>query len=187
MDYNVSVNQNKIVIESTKSNYEVSLSRTGGQGAKGDSITDAYFTEAGNLIFVISNSAGEVVEQIDTGNIVTSLDIDLNDLADVTINLVGAGYTLVYNSATNRWVSRKLLVTDLGDVAITGIADNHILSYDSATNKFKNHKLTTSRLSNVDETALTDGAMLLYNGTASKYVATTQLDNQNTTIIGGSF
>lgn len=196
MEYSVSVNQNNIVIESKTTNtvvdvtapaHEISLSRTGGQGAKGDGVTDAYITQDNHLVLVISNSAGDVIEEVDVGDLSASLFFDLNDLTDVTINLTGAGYVLAYNNTTNKWTSRKLATTDLSDVAITAIGENHILAYDNVAKKFKNHKLTTARLSNVDETALTDGALLVYNGTTAKYVATTQIENNNTTIIGGSF
>ena len=42
-------------------------------------------------------------------------------------------------------------------------------------------------LFNVDATGETDGAVIIYNATTSKWTATTQVDNINTTINGGNF
>jgi hypothetical protein len=42
-------------------------------------------------------------------------------------------------------------------------------------------------LFNVDATGETDGAVIVYNATTSKWTATTQVDNINTTINGGNF
>ena len=41
-------------------------------------------------------------------------------------------------------------------------------------------------LFNVDATGQTDGAVIIYNATTSKWTATTQVDNINTTINGGN-
>lgn len=44
-----------------------------------------------------------------------------------------------------------------------------------------------SDLSDVDVTTLGDGAILVYSGTLQKFVATNEVNNSNTKIIGGSF
>jgi hypothetical protein len=44
-----------------------------------------------------------------------------------------------------------------------------------------------SDLSDVEMGSVADGALLVYNGTTGKFVATVELDNHNTKIIGGSF
>ncbi len=44
-----------------------------------------------------------------------------------------------------------------------------------------------SDLSDVEMGSVADGALLVYNGTTGKFVATVELNNQNTKIIGGSF
>jgi hypothetical protein len=44
-----------------------------------------------------------------------------------------------------------------------------------------------SDLSDVEMGSVADGALLVYNGTSGKFVATVELNNQNTKIIGGSF
>jgi hypothetical protein len=161
MSYSISVNSDSIVVNSetidykvdSKTNeYSVSLSRAGGQGSKGDSVTNVYIDSNKDLIFEISNSLGTVVETVNAGSFKEL--INLVDLLDVDYNL---------------------------------ISDNDVIQYDSATNKFTSHTLTTTSISDIDNTNKTDGAVLLYDGNSKKYKATTNLDNSNTVIIGGTF
>jgi hypothetical protein len=42
-------------------------------------------------------------------------------------------------------------------------------------------------LTDINATGTEDGAVLLYNGTTTKWDATTDLGNQNTNIIGGTY
>jgi len=58
MTYRVSLSNNKLA---------VSLSRTGGQGSKGDSVTNAYIDSNGDFHVVISNAAGEQVSDTNLG------------------------------------------------------------------------------------------------------------------------
>lgn len=196
MSYTLSLSQNNIVIDTTVNTHElstttvkneISLSRTGGQGAKGDSITAAYLNNDAELIIEISNSAGVIVETINAGGISEYINLNLDDLRDVVINLTGAGYYLGYNTNTNKWVSKLIPLNDLSDVTITNPTNLEVISFDVATNRFKNHKLTTASITNIDETTRADGSLLVYSSSSSKYKATSVLDNPNTTIQGGSF
>lgn len=136
--------------------YNIQLARTGGQGSKGNSVTNAVIDSNHNLIITVSDSTGNVVETINAGNITPSLEevTSINAMTDVTITAITAG---------------------------------DILQYDGTSNNFVNHSLTTSRISDVDNTNLADGSLYVYNGTTNKHTATTNLNNTNTTITGGSF
>jgi hypothetical protein len=196
MDYSVSVNSDKIVVEAKNTDYvinvdsvdyDVSLSRTGGQGSKGDSVSNVYLNLDNHLIIVITDSSGAVVEEIDVGNIDVNVNLGIGELNDVSINFLGSGYFLVYNSTANRWESKEVKVADLADVEVTTYTENDVLLYNNTTNKFNNHKLTTAKISNIDETTRVDGSMFVYNNTSNKYETKTTLDNSNLTISGGTF
>jgi hypothetical protein len=133
--------------------YKINLARTGGQGSKGDTISNAVIDSNGDLLITVSDSTGAVVNTINAGSL-QSVIAGLGSLPDVTI---------------------------------TSVQNNDILQYDSNTSKFVNHSLTTSKIADVDNTNLADGSLYVYNGTTNKHTATTQLNNSNTTITGGSF
>jgi uncharacterized protein YjiK len=152
MSYTTTVSNNSVTLTLTNPAHTLSLSRTGGQGTKGDSVTDVTINANSELVVTISNAAGSVVETINAGNLFQSL------------NLV-----------------------DIADVIITNIQDGEYIAYDSSDQKYKNHTLTTTKITDIDNTNKTDGAILIYNGSSSKYAATTNIDNANTAIIGGTF
>ena len=152
MSYTTTVSNNNITISVENKEHSISLSRTGGQGAKGDSLSRIYIDEDKNLMFEIVNSAGEVIETSNAGSL--SEVINLLDLLDVD-----------YNS----------------------IEDKNFIIYDATSQKFTTHTFTTSSVSDIDNTNKTDGALLVYNGTTNKYTATTEIQNPNTFILGGSF
>jgi hypothetical protein len=134
--------------------YKINLARTGGQGSRGNSVTNATIDANHDLIITISDSAGNVVETINAGNITPSLEevTSINAMTDVTITAIQSGDILQHNGT-----------------------------------QFVNHSLTTSKISDVDNTNLADGSLYVYNGTTNKHTATTQINNSNTTITGGSF
>jgi hypothetical protein len=76
---------------STNQGYQVVLSRTGGQGSKGDSITDIYVDENKDIIVVISNAAGEIVEEIVLGSVA-----DISGAELYADEFVGDGVTTEY-------------------------------------------------------------------------------------------
>jgi hypothetical protein len=147
----ISLNKSEFVTEVDKLEYAVSLARTGGQGSKGDSITNAYINEDEDLIVEITTSAG-------------------------TITTLNAGNLL-----------ENFQLSDLIDVVITNLTNNDYLAYDATTQTYKNYQLTTTRMTDVDNTNRQNGALLVFNGITNKYVATNQLNNPDTLIIGGTF
>jgi len=152
MSYTTTVSNNNVTISVSNTDHSVSLSRTGGQGAKGDSVSRVYFDVDKNLLVEIVNSSGDVVETINAGSMKERIDL-----------------------------------IDLLDVDYSSIADNDFIIYEAATQKFTTHTFTTSSVSYIDNTNKTDGALLVYNGTTNKYTATTEIENPNTFILGGSF
>jgi hypothetical protein len=147
----ISLTKNELVTEVDKLEYAVSLARTGGQGSKGDSVTNAFINEDEELILEVTSSSGQIT-QINAGN--TLANVALNDLTDVT-----------------------LLNPQEGDY----------IAYDQSTQRFNNYQLTTSKMTDIDNNSRQDGSVLVYNSLANKYVATNQLDNPNTLIVGGTY
>ena len=47
--------------------------------------------------------------------------------------------------------------------------------------------IALSDLTDVNAQGQTDGAMLIYNGTTNKFDVTSEIGNQNTNIIGGTY
>jgi len=79
--------------------------------------------------------------------------------------------------------------TSLTNIQITSVQDGDMLYYNAATTNWENkaHTLTTASVSDIDSTNKADGAVLLYDGSSSKYKATTQINNSNLYLIGGSY
>ena len=148
--YSVTVSNTDIVVDTTTLNYTTSLSRVGGQGSKGDSISAVSFVD-GQLEVDLTTSSGSPVETY-------SFDIF-------------EGSSLV----------------NLGDVDFFELQDKDVILYNAAEQNFTNHRFTTSSLTDVDNTNRQDGSMLVYSGVTSKYTATTIINNNNISIIGGDF
>jgi hypothetical protein len=49
------------------------------------------------------------------------------------------------------------------------------------------NNISLGQLTDVDLTNLGDGSMLIYNSTTHKFVSNVEINNSNTSIIGGSF
>jgi len=152
MSYTTTVSNNNVTISVATTDHSISLSRTGGQGTKGDSVKRIYFDDDKNLLVEIVNSAGEIIETLNAGSLKERIDL-----------------------------------IDLLDVDYTSITDGDFIIYEAASQRFTTHTFTTSSISDIDNTNKTDGALLVYNGTTNKYTATTEIENPNTSIIGGSF
>jgi uncharacterized protein YjiK len=152
MSYTTTVSNNNVTISVATTDHSISLSRTGGQGTKGDSVSRVYFDNDKNLLVEIVNAAGTVVETINAGSMKERIDL-----------------------------------IDLLDVDYTSIADGDFIIYEATTQKFTTHTFTTTSITDIDNTNKTDGALLVYNGTTNKYTATTEIENPNTSIIGGFF
>jgi hypothetical protein len=76
-------------------------------------------------------------------------------------------------------------VEGLVGVEITDVQEGDILLNDGTN--FVNHQLTTTSLSDVDNINRANGSIMVYNSSTQKYEATSQLQNPDTSIIGGSF
>jgi hypothetical protein len=149
VNYTMKVDGNNYTLDVDQHEYKVTLSRTGGQGSRGHSVTNAS-VESGNLILEISDSAGNVVENLNAGSFVD--------------------------------------LVDMGTIAqIADLQDGDIIAYNEEESRWGNHKLRTSSISDIDNTNKSDGALLVYNSSSEKYTATTTIENQNTTISGGTF
>jgi hypothetical protein len=78
--------------------FSISLSRTGGQGAKGDSISSVYIDENNELVAEISNSAGDVIKTEQLGSIDT---IVAQASTDAIGDLITTGNNYLINVAAN--------------------------------------------------------------------------------------
>lgn len=132
--YSVTVQQNKINLGLSTASYNVSLSRTGGQGTKGDSITDVYI-DGYDLKMEVSNSAGQVVEVITAGSFDNFFSLD--GQSDVTITSASEGDVLLYDSGTLQWKNHQLTTSKLLDVDNTNKEDGAVLVYDDTANKYQ--------------------------------------------------
>jgi hypothetical protein len=65
--YTVSVNNNQYALNTVTQDINLSLSRTGGQGTQGNSVSNAYLDSNNDFIIEISNAAGTVVQTVNVG------------------------------------------------------------------------------------------------------------------------
>ena len=150
--YKTTVTANSVSITLDKTDHTLSLSRTGGQGAKGDSVSSVVVNAANDLIVTLVNGTGTILEIINAGNIFQNAKLQ---------NLI--------------------------DVESVNPSDGDVLIYESSSSTYKLHSFTTTNLADVDNSGKTDGAMFLYDASSSTYKATTQINNANTVISGGTF
>lgn len=61
---------------------------------------------------------------------------------------------------------------------------NQIVAKKLAIGQFS---ITMSDISDVDTTGQTDGAMMIFDGTTGKYKMSTQIDNENLSLSGGTY
>ena len=135
--------------------YNIQLARTGGQGSKGNSVTNAVIDSNHNLIITVSDSTGNVIETINAGNITPSLEevTSINAMTDVTITAVADGDILQYDASVNNFVNHSLTTSRISDVDNTNLADGAMYVYNGTTNK---HTATT-QISN-SNTTITGGS-----------------------------
>jgi len=150
--YKTTVTANQVNITLSKTNHTLSLSRTGGQGAKGDSVSSVVVNSANDLIITLVNGSGTIIEVVNAGNIFQNAKLQ---------NLI--------------------------DVENVNPSDGDVLIYEGSSSTYKLHSFTTTNVTDIDNSGKTDGAMFLYDASSSKYKATTQINNANTVISGGTF
>lgn len=132
----------------------------------------------------------DLVEPIDDGNV---FDTDTGIAVISSTSEAAASALSAANSAASAAAfaetinANNIPINDLQDINTTGITDGQVLQYESGTSTYVPHTLTTTSMTDIDNTNKSDGAVLLYDGVSHKYKATTQLNNANTYMIGGSF
>ena len=140
--YRVSVSNNNVKVDTstvkheTKVNsldYSASLSRVGGQGSKGDSLTNIQLVGA-EIIATITKADGTTYD-INAGSLDSQFDLD--NLSDFTITNVQDGDIVQYNSTTSQFENHQFTTSKLTDIDNTNKEDGAILVYDSVAQKYQ--------------------------------------------------
>jgi hypothetical protein len=113
--------------------FVMSLSRTGGQGSKGDSLTNIQLVDA-EVIATITRADGTTYD-INAGSLDNEFDID--NLSDFTISNVQDGDIVQYNSATSQFENHQFTTSKLTDVDNTNKEDGAVLVYDETAQKYQ--------------------------------------------------
>jgi hypothetical protein len=113
--------------------FVMSLSRTGGQGSKGDSLTNIQLVDA-EVIATITRADGTTYD-INAGSLDDEFDID--NLSDFTISNVQDGDIVQYNSATSQFENHQFKTSKLTDVDNTNKEDGAVLVYDETAQKYQ--------------------------------------------------
>lgn len=144
MDYKVTTRNNNIVVDvnadklalTVKPNeYSVSLSRTGGQGSKGDTISNAYIDENNDLIIETLASDGTVT-QLNAGTFSFDEAYSLNALNDVTLADLQSGDIVIYDSETSQFKNHQLTTSKVLDIDNTNVSDGALLVYNGNNSKY---------------------------------------------------
>lgn len=141
MTYKLTTKGTKLSISLEKPEYSVSLARTGGQGSKGDTISNVYVNDNQHLIVEVTNSAG-VVSTIDAGDVESQLN--LGHLVDVNLANLQQGDYIAYNQPTQTFQNYQLTTSRLLDVNNDDRTDGSLLVYTETQNKY----VATSVLNN---------------------------------------
>jgi len=113
--------------------FTMSLSRTGGQGSKGDSVTNAQVI-SGEIIFTITRSDGTSYD-VNAGAI--SETLALTDMTDVEITAITDGDIISYDVTTSKFTNHQLTTTNISDIDNTGKEDGAVLVYDNTAQKYQ--------------------------------------------------
>jgi len=140
--YRVSVSNNNVKVDTstvkheTKVNsldYSASLSRVGGQGSKGDSVTSVE-TVNGEIIFTITRGDGTTYET----NIGSAADaFNFDGLGDVSITTPSEGDVVLYDATASEWKNHQLTTSKVLDVDNTNKEDGAVLVYDNTAQKYQ--------------------------------------------------
>jgi dipeptidyl aminopeptidase/acylaminoacyl peptidase len=143
--YNITVSNNNIEITTEPREHSISLSRTGGQGTQGNSISNAAVNASNELIITIVDSGNNVVNTINAGVIDTDGSaIALDTLLDVDATAPADGDALHYETTTSRWTTRKTSTDDISDIDNAGKTEGAVLLYDASTSKYKSTRFLNS-------------------------------------------
>ena len=141
-DYKVSVSNNNIKISASSLKHETkvetpaystSLSRVGGQGSKGDSISNIELR--GSEIFATIVRADGTTYEINAGDLDSQFTLD--NLSDFTVTNPVEGDVLLYNGVDSQWKNHQLTTTKLLDVDNSGKEEGAVLVYDNASSKYQ--------------------------------------------------
>ena len=131
--YTTTVDNNNISLTIEKQEHNISLSRTGGQGSKGDSVTNVQLIN-GRFVVTITRSDGTTYE-IDAGAFSETMALD--DLTDATLTSPQEGDFLAYDAAASQWNNHQLTTSKVLDIDNTGKAEGAVLVYDATDAKYK--------------------------------------------------
>jgi len=167
--------------------YSISLSRTGGQGSKGDSISNIYVNEANDFLVDISDSAGNLLQTVDVGNIDTLIQDGVSEALDTAITGGSNTYITVAKTDGSFDFVAQVPISGLIDVDLTAVSDEDYLRYNSGTGFWENYDLKSefytktetdvayatvdhthvlNDLTNVDTSGAVSGYALAYNGSS---------------------
>jgi hypothetical protein len=114
--------------------FNISLSRTGGQGSKGDSVVGANIDANGDFIFTVLKSDG-TTEDFNAGSLDENFNID--QISDITLTNPQEGDVLIYDATGSDFKNHQLTTSKLLDVDNSGKEDGAVLVYDNTSSKYK--------------------------------------------------
>jgi hypothetical protein len=132
--YTTTVDNNNFSLTIDKKEHTLSLSRTGGQGSKGDSVTNAVINSDADLIITITRADGTTYE-VNAGNLEAT--IDLGDLGDFEISNAQEGDALLFDAAESKFKNHALTTSKVLDIDNTGKAEGAVLVYDATAAKYQ--------------------------------------------------
>jgi len=132
--YTTTIDNNSFSLTIDKQEHTLSLSRTGGQGSKGDSVTNAVINSDADLIITITRADGTTYE-VNAGNLEAT--IDLGDLGDFEIVNAQEGDALIFDSVDSKFKNHALTTSKVLDIDNTGKEEGAVLVYDNASSKYK--------------------------------------------------
>ena len=154
-----------------------------------------YSTTIKNSVYEVSLDSNEYKVSVDTNDYKVSLSrvgAQGSQGNSVTNAYINSDSELVLTISNADGTSSEDIIA--GDISqldsrlnLSGITVGQGVIYDDVSDSLVPHSFTTASLSDVNNDNKADGAVLVYNSTSSKYESTTTLNNENTTIIGGSF
>ena len=115
----------------------LSLSRVGGQGSKGNSVSNAQINADGDLIITIVDALGATVQTINAGAATGATSVTINGISDVDAASPADTDTLHYDGGTSRWKTRKTTTNDIDDINNASKAEGALLVYNSTTSKYE--------------------------------------------------
>jgi hypothetical protein len=132
--YTTTVDNNNISLTIDKQEHTLSLSRTGGQGSKGDSVTNAVLNGDQDLIITITSADG-ATSDVNVGNLTPT--ISLGELSDLDITNAQEGDALIFDSVDSKFKNHALTTSKVLDIDNTGKAEGAVLVYDATAAKYQ--------------------------------------------------